>query len=249
MSSHRSPRKFAIPSRLGQFTSLFFFLILLILVPPLLPSGPVFRLVTPLVFSAVLLSAVVVVADRRKAMILVVILVLPALALQWLAAARGETRLLEILDSVAAIVFLVYVTVLILRHVLSAPVVDAEIVLAALCAYLLFGVTWGEAYQLLAIADPAALSVPAQLAGGLTEGGAAERIYTYFSFVTLTTLGYGDITPVSSAARSLAITEAILGQLYLVTAIARLVATAVRSGEDAQLVVDEAGSVVEDRWD
>jgi hypothetical protein len=230
MEPDRRSRGLLGRSQLGEFTSLFLFLLLLLLVPPMLPSGPLLRWVPTMAFTAVLLSAVAVVADRRRALWAALLLVLPALVLQWWAAVGARSETVAVLGNAAVIFFLLFVTVLILRHVLRAPAVDREIVLAALCAYLLFGLMWGVAYDLLAGLDPSAFSLPAVSAAAARESAAeAGRTYMYFSYVTLTTLGYGDVIPLSAPARALAISEAILGQLYLVTAIASLVSTSVKS--------------------
>jgi voltage-gated potassium channel Kch len=92
--------------------------------------------------------------------------------------------------------------------------------------YLLFALIWAMAYGITETLDPEAFSVP--LAGegpGWMSGetGKNDGHLTYFSFVTLTTLGYGDITPASDLARLLAMMEAMLGQLFLVIIVARLV--------------------------
>jgi hypothetical protein len=98
--------------------------------------------------------------------------------------------------------------------VLGEGRVDAERICAALCVYLLTGIAFGGLYAALEIAAPGSLSGRAPI--GLQEA-------FYFSFVTLATLGYGDITPVASAPRALAVLEVVFGQLYLAVLIARLV--------------------------
>jgi Ion channel len=98
--------------------------------------------------------------------------------------------------------------------VLGEGRVDGERVCAALCAYLLTGIAFGGIFATLEATTPGSLSGPEPLD--------LEKA-VYFSFVTLATLGYGDITPAASAARALAVLEAVFGQLYLAVLIARLV--------------------------
>jgi Ion channel len=93
----------------------------------------------------------------------------------------------------------------------------------AVAAYLLLGVIWAHAYSLLAILRPGAFSGPVDTADG-------PRALLYFSFVTLTTVGYGDVLPVHPVARSLAVLEAVVGPLYLAILVARLVSLAVAPG-------------------
>lgn len=109
-----------------------------------------------------------------------------------------------------------------LRFAMRAPKVDAEHLFAALSAYLLAGFYFGILYWALEQIRPGTFS-----AGGLSRGGAI-----YFSFVTLATLGYGDIVPRTDVARGLAILEGVGGQLFLAVLVARLVSLYSKSPED-----------------
>lgn len=91
--------------------------------------------------------------------------------------------------------------------------VDADTIKGGICVYLLLGITWMGIYRLVYEFDPYAFSV---------QFGATWE-FMYFSFTTLTTLGYGDITPVSSFAMMLTNLEAMAGQLFLAIFVARLV--------------------------
>jgi hypothetical protein len=102
------------------------------------------------------------------------------------------------------------------RHALRARVVDAEHIFAALDAYLLAGLIFGVCYWLLEQNWPTSFG-----AASASDLDLARAIY--FSFVTIATLGYGDIVPASDAARGLAILEAVGGQMYLTVLVARLV--------------------------
>lgn len=108
-----------------------------------------------------------------------------------------------------------------LRFVLAARDVEGEEIFAAIAAYILLGTVWSHLYMVLYISG---LDAPAF--SGL-EGVESDQVYStlaYFSYVTLTTLGYGEIVPVNSYARSLATFEAIAGQLFVAVLLARLVA-------------------------
>src|SRR5215831_14947514 len=106
-----------------------------------------------------------------------------------------------------------------LRFALGARVVDREHLYARLSAYLLAGIFFGVFSWVLERTWPGSLAVPSD--GAQSDFSLAAAIY--YSFVTLTTLGYGDIAPRSEVARGLAIMEAVAGQLYLAVMIARLV--------------------------
>ena len=103
-----------------------------------------------------------------------------------------------------------------MRHAFGRGAVDRERIFAALDAYLLAGFLFGVAYWTLERLWP-----------GSFGGGAAGQFdfphAIYFSFVTIATLGYGDVVPVSPPARGLAIVEGISGQMYLAVLVARLV--------------------------
>ena len=90
-------------------------------------------------------------------------------------------------------------------------------VVGALCIYLLLGVLWAVLFAFVELVEPTAF-----LDRGREVGGPIEH-FLYYSFVTLTTLGYGDITPVHPVARTLAYLEAVIGQLYIAVLIAGLV--------------------------
>jgi Ion channel len=105
---------------------------------------------------------------------------------------------------------------LVAQRLINADRVDAELLCSALGAYLLLGVFWAGTYEIISFLAPAAFAGP---------GGAAPTpsALLYFSFTTLTTTGYGDITVVNPVVRMWSIFEAIVGTMYNATVIARLV--------------------------
>ena len=123
------------------------------------------------------------------------------------------------------VVAIVLATVTSVRHALGRGTVNAERILAALDAYLLAGLLFGVAYWILDRAWPASF-------GGTTAGDLDLPRAIYFSFVTIATLGYGDVVPVSEAARGLAMVEAVSGQMYLAVLVARLVTLYSQQRED-----------------
>ena len=120
-----------------------------------------------------------------------------------------------------AMVFVAFIVWHLLRFVLSAQWVSADVVCAAISGYLLMGVLWAFAYFLTAQLVPESFVFSAGPPSNRSMMG-FEAIY--FSFVTLSTIGYGDITPASPVARMLSVTEAITGMFYMTVLIARLVA-------------------------
>jgi len=111
--------------------------------------------------------------------------------------------------------FLFFAITLLIMKIFSEKVISGETIKGSIAVYFLMGFLWAYLYVILVMLSPGAISFPL----GSTE---FSRI-TYFSFTTLTTLGYGDVTPVSWMARNLTILESTFGQLYVAVLIARLV--------------------------
>ena len=105
------------------------------------------------------------------------------------------------------------------QQLLNAKEVTKELIAAALCLYLIIGLFWGAAYNLVYVINNDAFS------GNLIEqaGSGTLHVFNYFSMVSLTTLGYGDITPQIPGAAALCQTEAIIGQFFTAVLVGWLV--------------------------
>ena len=112
--------------------------------------------------------------------------------------------------------------VLVVRHVLRHQVVTLQTIAGALSAYMLIGLMFAEIYNAMSRLGPAPFFAGAQTADPTTV--------QYFSFTTLTTLGYGDFTAVGDSGRAVAVLEALIGQVFLATLVARLVSSFVPRG-------------------
>ncbi len=108
---------------------------------------------------------------------------------------------------------------LVLSQVFQPGPVTWHRIQGAVAVYLLFGLAWAQTYECVEALSPGAFELPR---GGVGAGGWFSPLL-YFSFITLTTLGYGDVLPVHPVARSLAMFEALMGQLYPAILIAKLV--------------------------
>ena len=181
------------------------------------PSRLLFNIFT----TVVLLSALYSVSETKKKFLIGLALWLPATAGVWLGFLAPEASILASAPTLMTI-FLIYTAYRILRHVIRSQEVTSEVIYGALCVYLLLGLIWGMLYFGLETLQPGSFQGIAE-ASGFSEGLGSRCIY--YSYVTLTTLGYGDVTPVSAGARSLSTGEALMGQLYLAVLIARLVGT------------------------
>jgi hypothetical protein len=124
--------------------------------------------------------------------------------------------------AVLASAFCGFLSAVILREVLQDEAVDADTIRGAICAYLFVGVCWAGAYAFVEQLSPGSLALPAA-ANGAAQGETRPETLLYFSFVTLATLGYGDILPTTPVTRALAWMEAVFGQFYIAALVARLV--------------------------
>ncbi len=173
-----------------------------------------------LLFIAELLLAVYAIGESKRALTIALILVAPA-AVGELAFFLLENRETHWFAFLSVTVFLAYVSYVIYRKsVFGSGMITMDRVAGAISVYFLLGLLWSMAYGIVSAVNPAAFSGIEPFS--LHRPG-AQIEFIYLSFVTLTTLGYGDMAPVSTFARTLAWVEAVFGQLYLAVTIARLV--------------------------
>lgn len=211
------------PCREGLFrfsaAQLLIALVLLIAASPFLDLVDRGGLIEPILWTLVMISAVMFVGMRGHLLSLAILLAAPALISRWLHHLRSDVFQGHA-AMVAGLLFTGFVVVQMLRFILSTLKVDSETLCAAVATLLLVGMLWGFAYSLSALMNPHAFA--------FTDGASRQSFSTfdafYFSYSTLTTLGYGDITPASPVTRMLAVFEAMTGMLYVAILIARLVA-------------------------
>ena len=175
-------------------------------------------IIVSILLSLVLLSAVLAVADRKGVFFIALVLAIPAIVGRWINHFRPDLVPPPVF-LVAGLALIAFVVANLLRFVLRAPSVNTEVLCASISAYLMLGLLWTVAYWLVAQVNPNAFAFntgPKETMSGFNA--------FYFSFITLSTFGYGDITPVSRIARWLAAMEAMTGLLYVAVLIARLVA-------------------------
>src|SRR5262245_17818964 len=129
--------------------------------------------------------------------------------------------------------FLFGASVLIVRSLFSAPTLTFDSILGAVCGYLFLGLGWAVLYSMIEGFRPGSFEISPKLVTGGEPARPLPHVLTYYSFVTLTTVGYGDISPVSPATRTLAWIEAITGQFYLAVIVAGLVSVLAAKGKRA----------------
>ncbi len=209
------------PNYLYLVISLLIAVVLITSAPPLKPLG-----ILGVFTGALSLMATAYIVTERRLHVL-------------LAAVLGAAALLPFGIYAANLVFWLlftfYIVLIVFRGIITARSIRSNEIYGAIYVYLLIGVLFAQAYQLLLAGypdalyfDPGRFSAPQMIGSGLYTRGAGDLVY--YSFVTLGTVGYGDVTPSSPLARSLSLIEAVIGIMYVATMIARFVSIQI-SGE------------------
>ncbi len=197
-------------------------LIAVFLVPPFLSAGSGRRPISDLVFALFLIAGVRALYHwriARQVLMPIAVVVLSVELASWI------VPIAETWIRASILLALLLLLLIVLAQTFRDGPVTHHRLLGAVAAYVLLGVIWAEAYALLEILQPGSFAGPIDVADG-------PRAWFYFSFTTLTTVGYGDVLPVHPAARSLAALEAVTGPLYLAILLARLVSQAVVSDRE-----------------
>ncbi len=176
--------------------------------------------------ALVVLTAIFALSRRRLGFALALLVGIPALVAVLAAMVAQELGVGGLVFSgaqmITGFVFATYAAGWILGEVLRSRTITADRIFGGLCVYLLIGVAWAMLYAFCTLVDPGSL-----VCRGEPVSFAADRSYSlfiYYSFVTLSTLGYGDVIPATSSVRTLAWVEAVLGQIFLAVFIAKLIA-------------------------
>jgi hypothetical protein len=196
-------------------------LVVMILVLPAFRPVGTLAILGDIVFSLLLISGAASIPRRRRTLIAVAVVAAAALLVRW-ANWLAPSVALEQWSALSSLVSVTLLSLIVLAQVFRTGPVTLARIQGAIAVYLLLGFAWGVAYQLLALRQPGAFT------GAGVDGDLPQR-WLYYSFVTLTTVGYGDVTPVHPIARSLAVLEALTGQLYPAILLARLVSLEVQS--------------------
>lgn len=198
-----------------RFTYLLLFGLILIAIQPLGAAMGKLNLLMGIILSIILISAIYAVSEKIRHTVIGILLAVPLLITMW-AKQLLEIRWLQIPESVIGLMFFGYIIALILKFIFTQDEIKADMIAGAATVYLLLATAWVYAYRAIEVIQPGSFAIAE--VQNLTQDTAL-----YYSFVTITTLGYGDIFPVTTAAKSCAILEAVVGQLYLVITVAWLV--------------------------
>jgi hypothetical protein len=208
------------------------FLVLVIIVAPMVNLSQFSRLTLSATFALTLIIGAFATIRNRIVIALAVILAVTALSVSLIGELAPQLRLTE-LQAALRLTCLSILVVMAVRIALRPGRVDGYRVMAGIVGYLLIGLTWTFAYQLVVNLSPDAIHFVTEQSNTSLQ---QESHLIYYSFITLCTVGYGDAYPVHPVVRSLAVAEALVGQLYIAILIASLVGMALqtRSLEDDQ---------------
>ena len=173
--------------------------------------------------TALLLASVYAVVNRPWLFRILLVLVVPVLLINWVIDPVEDHEFFDWLTVLSTDAFLFAVLIAVFIDVIRSKRVTADTIFGAVAVYLLFGVVMALMFQFVNNVDPGSVIASVGEATNIVERHNQFAEFMYFSFITLTSVGYGDLTPIGPAARSLAMFEGVIGQLYLAILIARLV--------------------------
>ena len=190
--------------------------LLLLLVAPMLAPFFNLRLLFDVFLTVVFASAIYAASDRKWHYIASTLLFLLAGSGIWIDYIF-PSRISYLISQMMALAFFFFAGLRMIRKLLKAEKITANAIFSAIVVYLIAGVVWSAIYSILETLDPGSLNIE------FANVRYASFRLVYFSFVTLTTLGYGDIAPLTDTASAFVILEAIFGQMYITVLIAWLV--------------------------
>lgn len=181
--------------------------------------------VLALIFAVTIISGAFATIQHRSVKLIVIALTMLTLIVDVIAPSGKPT-----LSTTLKVVCLSILVIMTLKRTLRPGPVTVYRVVGGIVGYLLIGYTWAFAYQLMLEQRPAAFQFDAS---AIERSSRQTNDLIYFSFITLTTVGYGDVHPVHPVVRSLAVAEALVGQLYLAILIGSLVGMALQARSEA----------------
>jgi len=214
------PKHLAHNPRLG-FPILLTCLVATLLAPSYFEQPLMGGLVLSIVLSLLMLSTLYLVAYRLQELLTGIAIAIPVMLTLWWDALLPAPWDVYAVNGLY-ILFTGYIGLLIGRFLFATNRISLDMILASICLYMLIGLAWAFIYQLIEVGRPGAFNFLDLDEGHMDSVRYMRSQFAYFSYVTLSTLGYGDITPLSRIAQNWAVLEALTGQLYIAVVIARL---------------------------
>ncbi len=204
----------------NRFFFLFIALMLFFVLNPFFVDSTEDMTVFGILFTLTLFFSVYIIKHRSRFLIIGIIFATLSLIGHWTLLFITQNKEVFVLDYIVTIIFFMIITTAVLNYVLEDKKITSSTIFGAICGYLLIGLTWSFVHLIIYTLSPDAYT----MTKGLSNNPDVRVLhFIYYSFVTLSTLGFGDISPVSSAARTFSWIEAISGQIYLTVWIAQLI--------------------------
>jgi hypothetical protein len=199
-----------------RFLALLFLILAMLIIAPLAEEFVRLRMLMDIFWSAIFIAIIYAVSHKKHHILIALLLALPMLGSIW-SKYFVELSAVVVVGALCGAAFFIFAIIQILIFIYSQKEVTGDLIVGAAIVYLLMALAWAFIFGAVESLHPGSFSIPE------IQDISNSRHFLYYSFVTITTLGYGDITPVTSLARSLCILEAVTGQLYLVVQVAWLV--------------------------
>ena len=191
-------------------------LLSLILITPLFEGVVALTTLLDIFITVIFLSSLYAISQKVQSFRIAVVLLLSVIATMWLTYFI-HIPYLRLVGDCCSILFFAFTIILILSSLLREYEITLDVIYGAVAVFLLMALMWAFMFDVIETLRPGSFQVTASASHG-------TRVhFIYYSFVTITTVGYGDILPVSLTARAFSIIEMVVGQVYLVVLIARLV--------------------------
>ena len=209
---HNKPGWFHV----NRFSFLLVSIVLFLIVRPFVEDFVRISFLIEIFISAILLSGIYALSEDRVSFFCALVTGVPTLFINWAFQIHKIPSLL-LMHHICSVLFFATATIIIIRHLINQKVVTIDLIWGAVCGYFFIGFMWSGIFSLLEGVYPGSFKLGNEVVLNIDS-------FIYFSFVTLATLGYGDIVPLTEKAQSLAIIETVMGQMYLAVNIAALVA-------------------------
>jgi len=208
----------------GRFTALLMAIMLLLVTQPMFSSHAFAQNIATATMAFVLLAALYAFRSTRGFFVIDLVLLVPSIGGR-VALLFTPSPAVEVVSAICSCLFLAVTVAALVSRLFIVRSVTLDTISAGICAYLLMGITFAYAFAVVELQNPHSFSATLlqRPSGNAAPLIASLHSFIYYSFVCLTTTGFGDIAPISEGARSLSVMESVFGQLYVAILIARLV--------------------------
>lgn len=207
-----------------RFKNLLISMLLLLIGSAFLDAKGFSGVVFCLLLTIVMLVFLVTIGQQRRVLILGLAIVVPTTILSWVGYVTNSYSVF-LAHSFLIVTFFIYAAYQILSSILDDRQVTHDTICGAVCVYLLAAFAWAYLFSMMQLLDAGSFQfvTTTSIKGKLISGTPSFLDNVYFSFVTMTTLGYGDVIPISAPARTASYLQAVFGQFYMAILVARLV--------------------------